>query len=53
MELPTYGEVVKETDQILQPAWNDLVVINACQIIAEQNDLTLSEQLKIWRPFDV
>ena len=53
MELPTYGEVVKTTDGILQPVWTDLVVINACQIIAEQNDLTLSEQLKIWRPFDV
>ena len=53
MELPTYGEVLKQTDKILQPVWTDLVIIRACQIIAEQNDLTLSEQLKIWRPFDV
>ena len=53
MELPTYGQVVKKTDAILYPAWRDLVIIYACRQLLKTEDLTLSEQLKIWRPFDV
>ena len=52
-ELPGFGEVLKNTDAILHPVWRDLALIVAIKIIAEKNDLTLKEQLSIWRPFDV
>ena len=52
-ELLGFGEVLKQTDAILHPAWRDLVLIVAVKIIAEQYDLTLKEQLHVWRPFDV
>ena len=52
-ELLGFGEVLNQTDEILYPAWRDLVLIVAVRIIAEQNDLTLKEQLHVWRPFDV
>ena len=53
MELPTYGEVVKTTDEILYPAWRDLVIIYACKQLLKTEELTLKEQLHTWRPFDV
>ena len=53
MELPTYGEVVKATDDILSPGWRDLVIIFACKQLLNTEELTLKEQLHIWRPFDV
>jgi hypothetical protein len=53
MELPTYGEVVKTTDEILYTAWRDLVIIIACKQLLNTEELTLKEQFHIWRPFDV
>ena len=53
MELPTYGEVLKTTDEILYPAWINLVIIYACKQLLKTEDLTLEEQFHTWRPMDV
>ena len=52
-DLPTYGEVLLDIDQRIKPAWDLLLLLHACQKIAESNDLTLKQQLHTWRPFDV
>ena len=52
-ELLTYGEVLIDIDQSIKPAWDLLLLIYACKKIAKTNDLTLREQLHIWRPMDV
>ena len=53
MELPTYGEVLKTTDEILYPAWRNLVIIYACKQLLKTEELTLKEQFHTWRPMDV
>ncbi len=53
MELPTYGEVVKATDEILYSAWRDLFIIYSAKKVLEKEELTLKEQFHIWRPMDV
>tara|TARA_Y100001968_G_C19231552_1_gene654728 strand:+ start:418 stop:600 length:183 start_codon:yes stop_codon:yes gene_type:complete len=52
-DLPTYGEVLLDIDQRIKPTWKFLVLLSACQKIANTNDLTLREQLHTWRPMDV
>ena len=52
-DLPTYGEVLRDIDQRIKPAWDLLLLLHACQRIAKANDLTLKQQLHTWRPFDV
>ena len=53
MELPTYGEVVKSTDEIFYPVWRDLFIIYSSKKVLEKEELTLKEQFHIWRPMDV
>ena len=53
MELPTYGEVVKSTDEILYPVWRDLFIIYSAKKLLENEELMLKEQFHIWRPMDV
>ncbi len=50
---PGFGEILTDIDNALEPSWTQLAVICACKEIAKQNDLTLKEQLHLWRPFDV
>ena len=52
-EPPGFCEILTDIDNALEPTWTQLVVLCACIEIAKQNDLTLKEQLHVWRPFDV
>ena len=45
MELPTYGEVVKATDDILSPGWRDLVIIFACKQLLKTENYPLKNNL--------
>lgn len=40
-------------DRMLEPMWVELVLLMACHEIARLNELTLKEQMQVWRPFDV
>ena len=53
LALPGIGELFHDIDFITRPIIIEIVLLITIKRIAEQNDLTLSEQLKIWRPFDV
>ena len=53
MELPTFGEVVKSTDEILYPVWRDLIIIYLIKKLLDKEELTLKEQFHVWRPTDV
>ena len=40
-------------DQVLQPAFQELVLIRACQIVAFKRGYSLREQMNIWRGHSV
>ena len=40
-------------DQILQPVFQELALLCACEEIARSRGLTIREQLHLWRPMDV
>lgn len=40
-------------DLALKPAFQELVLLCACSQIADSRQLTIREQLHLWRPFDV
>ena len=40
-------------DKVLQPAFQELALLFACNQIAESRQLTIREQLHLWRPMDV
>lgn len=40
-------------DQVLQPAFQELALIRACQIVAFQRGYSLREQMNIWRGHSV
>ena len=40
-------------DQALKPAFRELALLFACNQIAKSRQLSIREQLHLWRPFDV
>ena len=40
-------------DQVLKPAFQELALLFACNQIAKSHQLSIREQLHLWRPFDV
>ena len=40
-------------DQVLQPAFQELALIRACQIVAFQRGYSLREQMNTWRGHSV
>ena len=40
-------------DKVLLPAFQELALLFACNQIAESRQLTIREQLHLWRPMDV
>tara|TARA_R100000655_G_scaffold110112_1_gene167744 strand:+ start:219 stop:443 length:225 start_codon:yes stop_codon:yes gene_type:complete len=53
LTLPGFAEVLRDVDYCLRPIFIELVLLVAIKEVAKERGLTLSEQLKIWRPFDV
>ena len=51
--LSGFAEVIWDVDYCLRPFFIELVLFVAIQEVAKERDLTLREQLHIWRPFDV
>ena len=47
------GQLLQELNGITRTILIQILLLITVKKIAEQNDLTLREQLHIWRPFDV
>ena len=51
--LSGFAEVLLTVDGLLKPLFFEIVLLVAIQQVAQKRNLTLREQLHIWRPFDV
>ena len=51
--LSSFAEVPLTVDGLLKPHFIEIVLLMAIQQVAQKRNLTLREQLHIWRPFDV
>ena len=51
--LSGFAEVLLTVDGLLKPLFIEIVLLVAIQQVAQKRNLTLREQLHIWRPFDV
>ena len=51
--LSGFAEVLLSVDGLLKPLFIEIVLLMAIQQVAQKRNLTLREQLHIWRPFDV
>ena len=51
--LSGFAKGLLTVDGLLKPLFIEIVLLMAIQQVAQKRNLTLREQLHIWRPFDV
>ena len=53
LNLSGFDLIIHDVDKFIRPRFYELVILVAIKAIAQNNDLSLREQLHTWRPFDV
>ena len=53
LNLSGFDLIIHDVDKFIRPRFYELVILVTIKAIAQNNDLSLREQLHIWRPFDV
>ena len=53
LNISGFDLILHDVDKFIRPRFYELVILVALKAIAQRNDLSLREQLHIWRPFDV
>ena len=53
LNLSGFDLIIHDVDKFIRARFYELVILVAIKAIAQNNDLSLREQLHIWRPFDV